>query len=131
MIKRVWKRLFGGERVEQPPGRVQRLLMWRYGVDTIVAARLLWARKPGYFAGLPADHVRIFDPWKLIRSGPGIDSYAALDDQMKAVLFEGRWQQGRLNLVKDLRKPESEDGRRAEAAVVIEEREAALLGSAE
>ena len=117
MVKRIWKWLAHGERVERLPGRVRRLLMWRYGVDGDVAARLRWARRRGYFAGRPTSYVRIFDGSRIGGNGRDIDGYGALDTHMDVVLFEGRWHDGRLLVVKDRRQPKSHGPERREGSV--------------
>lgn len=95
--------LFGGSKPKAVPEAIRSALREKLGSDSRQLDQCQALERSGRYAGRKVRHVRVFDP-RLLKGLTGPVSYAVLDAQKAAIIFEGHFEQNGGLVISDRRQ---------------------------
>ena len=103
MLKQLWLRFWKREKAGLLNESLRRQLQDRYSLDSEILKRLSYVSRPGIFDDNKTTYIRIYDPSLLDGGVQTVSRYTGLDNQMPALLFEGRLTRRVFDSVSDFR----------------------------
>lgn len=94
---------FGSPKPKAVPEAIRSALREKLGSDARQLDQCQALERNGRYAGRKVRHIRVFDP-RLLKGLTGPVSYAALDTQKAAIVFEGHFEQNGGLVISDRRQ---------------------------